>query len=162
MELFLGIDGGGTRTRAIVVDAAGQVLGRGESRVGNIHHATLEMVGTHLAEAMDGALRPSRQPRSAIRSVFMGMAGTTGEETREVYRGLARTIGLSGAIVEVDHDIRIALAGGLAGRPGIALIVGPGRLVTAGPATVGRGRPGAGGRWWLMKAAATIWVDAPS
>ncbi|MBL9135775.1 MAG: hypothetical protein JNK85_07900 [Verrucomicrobiales bacterium] len=126
MELFLGIDGGGTRTRAVVVDVHGQVLGRGESGIGNIHHAKPNEVAAHLAEAIAGALRPSHHPPSAVRSAFLGMAGATGEETRSVYRDLIGAAGLSAAVVEVDHDIRIALAGGLAGRPGIALIVGTG------------------------------------
>ncbi|MCC7373095.1 MAG: hypothetical protein IT581_00455 [Verrucomicrobiales bacterium] len=126
MDLFLGMDGGGTRTRVVVVDLEGRVLGRGESGIGNIHHAKTTEVAAHLAEAIASAVQPTRQPPSAIRSAFLGMAGATGEETRSVYRNLIRSAGLSDAIIEVDHDIRIALAGGLAGRPGIALIVGTG------------------------------------
>lgn len=126
MELFLGIDGGGTRTRAVVVDAEGRVLGRGESGIGNIHHARTNEVAAHLAEAVAGALQPTGQSPSAVRSAFLGMAGATGEETRSVYRNLIHAAGLASASIEVDHDIRIALAGGLAGRPGIALIVGTG------------------------------------
>jgi N-acetylglucosamine kinase-like BadF-type ATPase len=57
--------------------------------------------------------------------VFFGMAGVVSTADQAIVHDIARSLGLGGA-VQVDHDIRIALAGGLSGRPGIALIAGTG------------------------------------
>jgi len=64
--------------------------------------------------------------RESIVSVFVGMAGVTTQEARDVVAKRVASCGLGRATVGVDHDIRVALAGGLAGAPGIALIVGTG------------------------------------
>jgi N-acetylglucosamine kinase-like BadF-type ATPase len=49
------------------------------------------------------------------------------EQDRETIRTMARAIDLAPVRnIEVDHDLRIALAGGLAGNEGLVLIVGTG------------------------------------
>jgi N-acetylglucosamine kinase-like BadF-type ATPase len=50
-----------------------------------------------------------------------------------------------GDAIHVDHDIRIALAGGLSGRPGIALIAGTGSSCFGMNAAGDAGSPAAGG-----------------
>lgn len=126
MDLFLGIDGGGTHTRALVVEASGRVRGRGQSGTGNLHHAPRETVAGHLGDAIQQALATVPAKPGEIVAAFLGMAGVTSAGTANAFRGLAVEAGLERARIAVDHDIRIALAGGLAGRPGIALIVGTG------------------------------------
>ena len=126
MQLFLGVDGGGSHTRMAVVDGSGTVVGRGEAGLSNLHHASEETVRDNLAAALHRALDGPRASPILIRSAFFGMAGVTSEPTAERFRRMAGNIGLRSAVLGVDHDIRIALAGGLAGRPGIALIVGTG------------------------------------
>jgi len=55
------------------------------------------------------------------------MASVVTAEDRAAACALAQDWGLSSScIVRADHDIRIALHGGLSGRPGIALIAGTG------------------------------------
>lgn len=126
MKYFLGVDGGGTRTRAVVIDDTGRVGGRGESGPGNLHHTPESTVLHHLAEAITAALRGAGASPEGVVSAFLGMAGVTSDPTVRAFERLARAAGLGEARIQVDHDIRIALAGGLAGRPGIALIVGTG------------------------------------
>lgn len=126
MDLYLGVDGGGSHTRVAVTDGAGRVLGRAEAGTGNLHHASESEVEANLGAAIAAGLAPTGEPVSSVVSAFFGMAGVTSEITQARFRRLARRLGLEAARVGVDHDIRIALAGGLAGRPGIALIVGTG------------------------------------
>jgi len=55
------------------------------------------------------------------------MAGVVSDDDRTTIRQIAEQLRLAPPErIGVDHDIRIALAGGLAGQPGIALIVGTG------------------------------------
>jgi N-acetylglucosamine kinase-like BadF-type ATPase len=61
------------------------------------------------------------------RAVFLGMAGVVSAEDHAIIHGIAERLRLAPpGSVGVDHDCRIALAGGLSGRPGIVLIVGTG------------------------------------
>lgn len=126
MRHFLGVDGGGTRVRLVVMNEAGDVVGRGESATGNLHHCDEDSVCAHFAEALAQCLGPARLHPTDLTAAFFGMAGVTCASTAERYVQLGRRLGLATARIEVDHDIRIALAGGLSGRPGIALIVGTG------------------------------------
>ena len=126
MKFFLGLDGGGTGTRVFLADAAGRSGAVGESGQSNPHHATPETVQAHLEEAIAAACAKAGVARGDCVSVFVGMAGITNAAGRaEVHRQVA-ACGLQHALITVDHDIRIALAGGLGGRPGMALIVGTG------------------------------------
>ena len=65
---------------------------------------------------------------SKINALFLGMAGVVGESDKKIIRSAVDQIPFKKSIpVEIDHDIRIALAGGLAGKPeGIAVIAGTG------------------------------------
>ncbi len=126
MPFYLGIDGGGTRTRAFVVDDTGVHGAWGEAGATNPNHAPLAQVRANLDEAIGAAcLQAGLGLRDCV-SAFLGVAGVTTVEGRRELLRLLKSCGLEHAALGVDHDIRIALAGGLAGQPGIALIVGTG------------------------------------
>lgn len=122
---FLGVDGGGSHTRALLCDEQGRVVGVGQAGPSNYQDVGEAAAG----EALRGALTAARGsiPSAAIGAAFFGMAGVVNAADHAAVRRMATGLHLSpDAAVGVDHDIRIALAGGLAGRPGIALIVGTG------------------------------------
>lgn len=124
MGHYLGIDGGGTGTRAFLADETGRIIATGEAGLSNLHHATDEEVRAHLNSAFSSVFRAVK-PTECV-SVFAGMAGVTVASTAARFEKLICDCGLPHAKIGVDHDIRIALAGGLGGKPGIALIVGTG------------------------------------
>jgi N-acetylglucosamine kinase-like BadF-type ATPase len=124
--LFLGIDGGGTRTRAFVTDAFGDVAAWGLAGLSNPNHARPDELRANLQEAVREALAQVGRSVSDCVSVFAGLAGITTPAGRKRLEQILTEIGFSHARIGVDHDIRIALAGGLGLQPGIALIVGTG------------------------------------
>ncbi|MBI5384554.1 MAG: hypothetical protein HZA90_07675 [Verrucomicrobia bacterium] len=126
VSFYLGIDGGGTHTRAFLVDDDATCAGGGQSGLSNPNHARADEVRANLEAAISGACQQAGAERANCVSVFVGMAGVTTELGREFCRDMARQCGLGHAKIGVDHDIRVALAGGLGGQPGIALIVGTG------------------------------------
>ncbi|MGI8905917.1 MAG: N-acetylglucosamine kinase [Candidatus Sumerlaeaceae bacterium] len=126
MYYYLGIDGGGTGTRAFLAAADGSIIGRGEAGLSSLHHASDEEVRAHLNTAFAAAFSQAGAKPAECVSVFAGMAGVTVASTAARFEKLIRECGLGHATIGVDHDIRIALAGGLGGKPGIALIVGTG------------------------------------
>ncbi len=128
MAFFLGIDGGGTATRALLCDERGRVLGLGTGGVANHLHAGWDGAADALRTAAAAAWASAALTPASCTAVFLGMAAAASDEARGRWRDLALRLGLADApeTIGVDHDIRIALAGGLAGRPGIALIAGTG------------------------------------
>jgi glucosamine kinase len=124
MKLFLGIDGGGTRTRALLADESGRVLAGSEAGLSNPGHSSDEELRAEFAKLLRDAFA-GRNPADCA-SIFCGIAGVTCASTAERIGGALAACGVSGSRIGIDHDIRIALAGGLGGRPGIALVVGTG------------------------------------
>lgn len=122
---FLGIDGGGTKTQVAICDETGRVLGMGLGGASGIDSVGADAAAVSIGAAIDAAREQAGLPAAPFASVFFGMAGVVSEADRDIVREVARRLQL-GAAIHVDHDIRIALAGGLSGRPGIALIAGTG------------------------------------
>lgn len=126
-KLFIGIDGGGTSTRALLATAEGVLLGRGVAGSSNYNHAGRSGAREALEKSVAGAFARAGMPRRPVDGLFLGLAGVTSELDRSVILDLARELDLAPpSLTRVNHDIHIALAGGLAGAPGIALIAGTG------------------------------------
>jgi len=126
-RLVLGVDGGGTKTQALIVDEAGQVRGWGTGGPSNYDDVGEEKATAGIAEAVRMARQQSGLPEAPFASAFLGMAGVVSDKDRAVIRAMARRLDLApDQHLHVDHDCRIALAGGLSGRPGIVLIAGTG------------------------------------
>lgn len=122
---YAGVDGGGTRLRVALIDERGRIGGWGEAGSGNLHDVGAERLGEHLRQAAEEALAQAGGGTVARGFCAMASVGTAGE--RELVSELAaRALGLSTDRVATDIDLRGALAGGLAGRPGICLIAGTG------------------------------------
>jgi N-acetylglucosamine kinase-like BadF-type ATPase len=124
-RIFLGIDGGGTKTQAAICDETGRVLGLGLGSASGIDSVGAEGAMIGIGAAVRAALSRAGLPSVPFDGVFLGMAGVVSEADRKIVHTVARALQFGGAI-GVDHDIRISLAGGLSGRPGIALISGTG------------------------------------
>lgn len=149
MEYYLGIDGGGTRTRAVLVTAKGQVRAAGEAGPANYHNVGLDTATANLRAASAAAWTALGLPFQPAASAYLGCAGVKAAVDIARLTAAAEDAGLAPAgEVTVANDLHNALAGGLAGRPGIALIAG------TGTNCLGRDASGAtfmcGGWGWLL------------
>lgn len=124
-RIFLGIDGGGTKTQVAICDETGRVLGVGLGGASGIDSVGADAATISIGAAVDVARQQAALAAAPFDAVFFGMAGVVSEADRSIVHSVAQRLQLGDAI-HVDHDIRIALAGGLSGRPGIALIAGTG------------------------------------
>lgn len=123
----LGIDGGGTRTRAVILDDQGQICGVGRGGVSNYDDIGVQAARENIGKAVEAARQEAGLPTPPYDAVFLGIGGVATEADREVVRGMAVDLNLAPEkYIGVGHDIRIALAGGLSGRPGIVQIAGTG------------------------------------
>ena len=123
----VGIDGGGTSTRVLLVGGDGRRLGQGQSGSGNLHDVGEARLASHLEEAWREAWAAAgAEPRRAD-SVFCAMASVGTPGNREAVRDVVTRVGIGApGAVAVDIDLVGALAGGLGGGDGIVLIAGTG------------------------------------
>ncbi|MFF4014935.1 N-acetylglucosamine kinase [Streptomyces sp. NPDC001843] len=155
-DLVVGLDAGGTRTRAVLAAADdGRPLGEGTAGPGNALTVPVPQLSEHLAEAVGRAVPEPRRGR--VVAVAGGFAGASRGAADEPGRLRARSalttalerLGITAASVEVYSDIEAAFAAA-PGSPadGLALVAGTGavaarisrRLCTAT----------AGGDGWLL------------
>ena len=145
MKRIAGIDGGGTRTRAAIADGEGRVLGTGEAGPGNLFDVGPERLAAHLRSALETAWAAAGEPARRLDAIFLGLASVGRPAERERVRELVLDQDLARAEgIGIDHDLRIALAGGLEGAPGIALIAGTGSACFGRD---GAGRSESAGGW---------------
>ena len=159
MRFVAGIDAGGTRTRAVVANEEGEVVGVGMSGPAGYGDDSLEVINRHLEQALSNALTQADLSSIQLDSIFIGIAGVVTEQDRQAIASLAKNWSFTnGENVEVDHDIRVALAGGLAGDEGIVVIAG------TGSSCYGRNQQGehwqAGGWQYLLDDAGSAYWTA--
>ncbi|HYE57073.1 MAG TPA: BadF/BadG/BcrA/BcrD ATPase family protein, partial [Rhodothermales bacterium] len=166
----LGIDGGGTKTLAAIVDTEGRLHGLGRGGPSNIDDVGVETARRHVATAVAQARLEGGLREENFGAVFLGMAGVVSEKDRTAILDLVAPLELAPqGCIGVDHDCRTALAGGLTGRPGLVLIVGTGSACYGRNAAGEDWRAGGwghlisdeGGSYWLgveaLKAAVRVW-----
>jgi glucosamine kinase len=123
-SVFLGIDGGGTGCRAMLVNRNGEVLGEGASGAANIM--------THPSRAVESVISASRE---ALRSsgithsdlshipAFLGLAGANiGNHAENFQRKLPFRK------CSIDTDAVISLQGAIGDSDGVAAIIGTGSV----------------------------------
>ncbi len=119
--VVVGIDAGGTKTRAFAVTRAGEIVGRGAGGGANLMSSP-DPQGS-IAAALQTALA-GRVPSAVV----LSCAGGDRESARE--RGRAILSGLLGGNVPVDvtHDARAALYAGDPQGCGVVLVAGTGSV----------------------------------
>jgi len=127
MTLVMSIDGGGTRTVAVVVDETLQELGRGQAASANYHNVGLERLRYALWIAADRACQGAGCAFVDLVALGCGLAGAGRPEDRHVLRrAVAEVIPVSPLVL--THDAESALVGGTGRREGVVLISGTGSM----------------------------------
>jgi glucosamine kinase len=144
----IGVDAGGTSTRALAVDAAGAVVGRGASGGANPNSHAPEEAAGRIAEAISEALG-GLDPALA-RACVVGMAGTsklTDPGIAAVFDRAWQRAGVAGR-TRVIADAEVAFASATTAVDGTVLIAGTGSI--AGRIRKRRLVSTAGGYGWLL------------
>jgi len=123
--VLLGLDGGGTQTRAALADRAGQTIGVGRAGACNLAAVSPpESLAAALAAA-DGALSQAGHTHADVLSLCAGVAGVSHTDRRAQFlRSLQDAF--PNAQVTVEPDYAIALTGATNGSPGVIVIAGTG------------------------------------
>jgi N-acetylglucosamine kinase-like BadF-type ATPase len=128
-KLVLGVDAGGTRTRAAVAEITDNgephILGEGTAGAGNPQSTAWELVSENLNGAIAAALAAAGRERKDLAATCVGMAGSDRDAVRERLNAWAKGQGIGDAFV-ATHDGMLVLAAGCPAQVGIALIAGTG------------------------------------
>lgn len=135
--LLLGVDGGATKTVALVTDEAGTVLGWGRAGSSDIHaegSSTAAAIGEISAAVREATAAAGLRPADLDRSVF-SLCGADWPEDTDVYSSLLVEQLPLGGPPTVLNDAFGALRSGTHDGIGVALVLGTGAAVAAqGPA----------------------------
>lgn len=102
--LFLGIDAGGTKTHALLVNQRGEVLGRGHSGNGN-HQTAFQEARTHIEEACEGALEEAGAAKEQVTFAYFGLAGADREPDYAILRPMIASLGYERYAIACDTMI---------------------------------------------------------
>ncbi|MEU0386122.1 BadF/BadG/BcrA/BcrD ATPase family protein [Streptomyces chartreusis] len=155
-SLVLGIDAGGTRTRAVLAAADdGRPVGEGAAGPGNALTVPLPQLTEHLAEAVGQAVpEPVRDRVVAVAGGFAGATDAAADEPgrRNALAALTaalRRLGIDAGPPVIGSDIEAAFASA-PGTPadGLALVAGTGAVAMR--ITARRGTATVDGDGWLL------------
>ena len=145
-DLVLGIDGGGSKTQALLADGSGRLIGRGVAGASNYQAIGVEAGCAAIEQAARAALAAAGIDEPSPAAVCLGLAGAGRPEDQALFRAWARAQ-WSRARVVVVNDAELVLAAGTPEGWGLALICGTGSIAFGrGPA----GRFARAGGWGYL------------
>jgi N-acetylmuramic acid 6-phosphate etherase len=145
-ELYLGIDGGGTHTVALLAMGAADkwtILGRGTAGPSNRQAVGTERALAALDEAVNAAFMAANRTRGSVAAACLGLAGAGRPDDQSAVREWAERVRLADRI-EVTSDAAILLAAGTPHGFGLVLIAGTGSIAFGKSAD---GRQARAGGW---------------
>jgi N-acetylglucosamine kinase-like BadF-type ATPase len=149
----LGIDAGGTKTRALLATEEGQVVADASAGGANLRtHGELAVEKVLHALAEEVALRAGVLPDA----VALGIAGAGRPDDADVLREILRRIGFRERVV-VTNDAHIAFVAGSDRRVGLAVVCGTGSIAW-GQSADGRTARAGGWGWRVGDEGSGFWI----
>lgn len=136
---YLGVDGGGSKVLAVIVNARGEEVGRGLSGGANYNTVGLEEAVKHIYEAVEQATRAANC-QLPLCAAWIGLAGIDRQADYDVLSPRLCTLAEK---VQLTNDAELLLAG-LDKAVGVVLISGTGSIALGCDAS---GRKARAGGW---------------
>lgn len=131
-RVVIGIDGGGTKTRALLVGFDGTVLAELTAGASNVRKKGVAEAAEIFFDLVVKCASRAGATHDSIAHVVVGAAGTGRPSTRSELTGAIAALGQKHKFpltqVTVETDARIALEAAFPGKPVIALIAGTGSI----------------------------------
>ncbi len=152
--LFLGVDAGGTKTDALLVDERGAARGGGQAGPGNWEVVGPEGAFQALQQAVGQALAEAGVEAGAVTAAAYGLAGLDWPGDELLLRPLVERLGVGGPQVLVN-DSFVALRAGARQPWGVVVVAG------TGTTAAGRNRRGETARTLGLGYPFDDWGSAP-
>ena len=124
---FVGVDGGGTKTRAVLVGPSGRELARATGGPANFRAVGRAVAERSLREVIARVIADAQVDVAEVAGVGLGIAGAARPDGREMVHEIVERIAPFPRVV-VTHDAEAALVGGAGRRYGVVLIAGTGAM----------------------------------
>ncbi|WP_338068698.1 N-acetylglucosamine kinase [Paenibacillus nanensis] len=102
--LFLGIDAGGSKTHALLVNEKGKVVGQGMSGNGN-HQTAFQKAREHIEAACNEALAAGGAAKEDVTFAYFGLAGADREPDYAILRPMIASLGYERHAIACDTMI---------------------------------------------------------
>jgi N-acetylglucosamine kinase-like BadF-type ATPase len=128
VRTYLGVDGGGTKTRFLLLDETGTVLAAHSG--GPAYHVEIgaEALRTMLAQGINATLRQGGVAASDLTFAFLGLPAYGEDRAAVPLLDAAPSTALPAARYRVGNDMVCGWAGALAGEDGINVVAGTGSI----------------------------------
>jgi len=142
-RLFLGVDGGGTKTNVAITNDADELVAQGRGGPSNPLRVGVETAVANIASAVDSACDVAGISRGDIVAATLGLAGVRRADIRERVRdSFVSRMRIRQTLVTTDADI--ALFGTTMGKAGLVVIAGTGSVCLG---VDGKGKQAMSGGW---------------
>ena len=125
MQYVIGVDGGGTKTRAVVTMEGNRVVGAGSAGASNDRSVSGAEASDHLVQAIRAALVSASVSLEDIAGICMCLSGFDTELDLPVPNRAIAELGFQGIVI-LENDVIGAWAGATEAGPGIVVIGGTG------------------------------------
>ena len=145
-NIYLGFDGGGTKTDCVAVDVSGKMIGRGAAGPSNPLRIAYESAISALETSASEAIHTAGTGRGSVAGVCAGLAGTAGPAVAARVAGSLVEMWPQ-ATVRVITDAEAALSAAANTGPAVVLIAGTGSIAIGRNARGEVARAGGYGPW---------------
>ncbi|MDI6871930.1 MAG: BadF/BadG/BcrA/BcrD ATPase family protein [Bacillota bacterium] len=126
MSIYVGIDGGGSKTSWVAVFDDGRLGGNGVLGPSNMHSVGQAGMAAVLRTIVDKVREATHVQTFDWVNICLGLSGVDRFQERTVVEGVLKELGVKR--YRLETDAAIALAGATAGEPGVVVIAGTGSL----------------------------------
>jgi N-acetylglucosamine kinase-like BadF-type ATPase len=149
-KYVIGIDGGGTKTAAVVCDLQRSIQAEAHTGPSNALIIGFDNAAQTILDLIEECRRTLGCSISQFGSIVAGLSGMGRESDRlqmeSLLKEMSASRGWNLTNVSIETDARIALEGAFGGKPGIVMIAGTGSLLVAKDARGIMHRAGGWGR----------------
>ncbi len=126
-QMYLGVDGGGTKTNIALMDPSQTIVAEGDGGPSNPLRVGVETAVANIAKAIDAACDRGDVSRGDIVAATLGLAGVRRQDIKERVRdSFVSRFRVQRTFVTTDADI--ALFGTTLGKAGLVVIAGTGSI----------------------------------
>lgn len=133
-RIVLGVDGGGSKTLAVVSTLEGSVLGAAVRGPSNWEEIGLPRAADTLDRVVSEALDSAGVARDELSASVFGLAGVDWDSDQDRIGNVLTRLRLSGSRL-ITNDAFVALRAGLSGAAGVVVVAGTGSVVAGRDAT---------------------------
>lgn len=151
MSFLIGIDGGGTKSKAVLTDLQLNILAECRGNATNFLIKGTDEVSRTLLNLVKECLRQKQLSFNDLASIVLGTTGAgrpkDASRLKEEFLRLCNKENIPIRSFEVESDARVALEGAFGGKPGSILIAGTGSIMFGKDALGNIHRVGGFGRY---------------